>query len=161
MHEVFLNHKARLLGNVEVDYVWTCNIFNRFILKMSVNLSKFSLFNRGSTCTLYLLFVMTLIVLFCNLFSRPGLKTHVNIENWKCGNMRALCKILNMVIGRNFFSLFKTSIDLKTLFGTFWIWLFQFKCSSMVRPRKLNSVTRSTRCPLILISEIKWLTPRW
>ena len=49
---------------------------------------------------------MTLIALFCNLFSWPGLKPHVNIENWKCGKMRALYKILNMVIGRNFFSLF-------------------------------------------------------
>ena len=68
---------------------------------------------------------MTLIALFCNLFIRPGLKTHVNIENWKCGKMRALYKILNMVIGRNFFSLFRTPIDLETLT------LFEFDSSSL------------------------------
>ena len=57
---------------------------------------------------------MTLIALFCNLFIRPGLKPHVSKENWKCDKMWLLYKILNMVIGRNFFSLFKTPIDLET-----------------------------------------------
>ena len=56
---------------------------------------------------------MTLIALFCYLFqihlklsSWPGLKPHLNIENWKCGKMRVLYNTSNMVIGRDFFSLF-------------------------------------------------------
>ena len=63
--------------------------------------------------------IFAVIALFCSLLSRPGLNPHANIENWKCGKMRALYKVLNTVSGRNFFSLFKTPIDLETLLDTF------------------------------------------
>ena len=48
-----------------------------------------------------------------------------------------------------FFNLFIIPIDFDNLFAYLLMWLFQFKCLSIVMPRKLNSSTHSNSDPSI------------
>ena len=55
--------------------------------------------------------------------------------------------------GKTYFSLFSTPMVLEHLFECFSTWLFQFRCSSIIRPRKLNTYTLSIEISSICISK--------
>ena len=84
---------------------------------------------------------MTRTARFCRSLSLPILKPHDSIQLWKCGRMSVLYKVRNTEMGIIFFSRRRMPIVREVLFATFWTCGFQLRCSSRVRPQKLNSET--------------------
>ena len=86
---------------------------------------------------------MTRTARFCKGLSLPILKPHDNIQKWKCGRMDVLYNVRGTEMGIIFCSRRRMPIVREVFFATFWTCGFQLKCSSRVRPKKLNSETCS------------------
>ena len=111
---------------------------------MSSIFSRLSVFNNGSVWALYLLHVIILTALFCSLKSLSDLKPHDNMQYCRWGRIKLLYRILNTCWGRKRFNLHIIPSDLDILFDIFCTCSFHVKCWSIVKPKKLNSVTCST-----------------
>ena len=104
-------------------------------------LSEFSFRNSGSVWELYLLHVMIRTARFCSLSNRPILNPHAKIEYCRCGRIKELYKTQRMCIGRKFFRRHIIPRVRAILFEIFCMCGFQLRCSTIVSPRKLNSLT--------------------
>ena len=105
--------------------------------------SKLSVFNNDSVWALYLLHVIIRTALFCNLNSLSDIKPHDNMQYCRWGRIKLLYKILNIFWGKNRFNLHTIPSDLDILFDIFCTCSFHVKCWSIVKPKKLKSVTLS------------------
>ena len=112
-------------------------------MKISFTLRRLSLLKRGSVRALYLLFAIVRIALFCNFLILPILKPQVSMENCICDRIRDVYISFRIRVGRNLFRRHIIPMVRDILFKIFWICVVQLRYSSIVRPRKLNSVTRS------------------
>ena len=96
----------------------------------------------------------------------PKLQSHSKpqfvIPNWRCERISE--SYINFIgeMGTYRFSLFITPSVREILFAIFWTCEFQFIYSFTVRPRKLNSVTRSIRVLFIMRHGISFsVRTRW
>ena len=80
---------------------------------------------------------------FCSLSNRPILNPHAKIEYCRCGRIKELYKTRRMCVGRKFFRRHIIPRVRAILFEIFCMCGFQLRCSSIVSPRKLNSLTLS------------------
>ena len=110
---------------------------------MSSILSRLSAFNNGSVWALSILHVIIRTVLFSSLKSLSDLKLHDNMQYCRWGRIELLYRILNNFWGKKHFNLYIIPSDLDILFDIFCTCSFHVKCWSIVKPKKLNSVTRS------------------
>ena len=108
---------------------------------MSSILSRLSVFNNGSVWALYLLHMIILTALFCSLKNLSDLKPHDNMQYCRWGRIKLLYRIINTCWGRKRFNLHIIPSDLDILFDIFCTCSFHVKCWSIVKPKKLNSVT--------------------
>ena len=99
----------------------------------------------GSVWALYLLFVKIRRARFCNFDMRSNSKPQFVIPNWRCERINESYINLFAEKGNYRFSLFITPSLREILLAIFWTCEFQFIYSFTVRPRKLNSVTRSNK----------------
>ena len=92
---------------------------------------------------LYLLFDIIRMARFCSLSSRPILKPQDSTEYCKCGKINELYNMRRMLVGRKFFRRHIIPSVVAILFHIICMCGLQLRCSSIVSPRKLNSVTLS------------------
>ena len=133
---------------------WTSNI--------SFTFNKYNCLKSGSVWALYLLFVIIRRARFCNFNMRNHSKPQFVIPNWRCERISE--SYINFIaeMGKYRFSLFITPSVREILFAIFWTCEFQFIYSFTVRPRKLNSVTRSIRVLFIMRHGISFsVRTRW
>ena len=140
-------------------YLW--NSFKTLNSNRSFSLSKFNFLKMGSVWELYLLFDMIRTARFCSLSRRPGLKPQDNIEYCKWGIIIKLYSIRRKCVGKKFFKRHMIPNVLAILFEIFWMWGFQLRCSSIVSPRKLNSMTLSIGSKFIFSVGIILVMFRW
>ena len=113
---------------------------------MSSILSRLSTFNNGSVWALYLLYVIIRTALFYSLKSLSDLKPRVNMQYCRWGRIKLLYRILNTCWGKKRFNLHIIPSDHYISFDIFCTCSFHVKCWLIVKPKKLNSVTRSIFC---------------
>ena len=123
-------------------------------MKISFTLSRLSRLKRGSVWTLYLLLYELLSIL-------PILNPQVTMENCIYGRIRDVYISFTIRVGRNLFRRHIIPMVRDILFEIFWICGVQLRCSSIVRPRKLNSVTLSIASELIASFKVKEFTLHW
>ena len=105
-----------------------------------------------------IIFAIVRIALFCN-FSI--LNPQVSMENCIYGRIRDVYISFRIRVGRNLFRRHIIPIVRDILFEIFWICGVQLRCSSIVRPRKLNSFTLSIGSEFIANFKVKEFTLRW
>ena len=87
---------------------------------------------------------MIRIARFWSFSSRPLLKSRDSLEYWKCGRIKELYNIRRMSVGKKFFKRHMVPCVVAILLDILCMCGFQLRFSSIVSPKKLNSVTLST-----------------
>ena len=109
-------------------------------------LSRLSVCNNGSVWVLYLLHVIIRTALFCSLNILSDLNPMTICSIVDGAELSCYIRFSIYFGGKNRFSWHIIPSDLDILFDVFCTCPFHVKCWSIVKPKKLKSVTRSIIC---------------